>query len=409
MSRIIPSRMQGPTRSPVVEPLEPRRLMSVSLRGGGVLVVTGTGGADAIRVEQRYELVTGGAPALFITGDEPADPGAPRPQRAPIPSHGIRRIVIRAGAGDDSVEVSLPPQFDGSGGVPVPDVDSPVFPVRIELGPGNDTATSAQDHDVILGGAGDDRLDGSFGRDTLIGGAGNDRLVGGGDDDLLTGGAGDDLLNGAAGNDTLLGGGGNDTLGGIPGAETEDGDDSLAGGAGDDDLNGGAGADAVSGNAGRDSVSGGEGLDRLRGGAGADRFYNVEAEAERLDFADGVDELRGPPVAALDAVDDRSALPAERPSGRLDVLANDTGAPAEDLRILEVAGQVHGTLQILTEPLPQAGEKNVLLYTADPGFVGTDTFTYTVSDRDGGTDTATVTVEVSDLLTFALAAPALAR
>ena len=295
--------------------------MSVSLRGG-VLVVTGTDGADAIRVEQRYELITGGSPALFITGDEPTDPSGPQPQRTPIPSRSVRRIVIRAGGGDDSVEVSLPPQLDGSGGAPVPAVATPNFPVRIDLGDGNDTATGAQNHDVILGGAGDDRLDGSFGRDTLIGGPGNDRLVGGGDDDLLTGGAGDDHLHGASGHDTLLGGAGNDRLLGSAGNDTllggagtdglgatepfsidgilenEAGDDLLIGGAGDDDLSGGAGVDTLFGNGGRDSVSGGDGLDRLRGGAGPDRFFNVESAVERLDFNAGIDELRGPPVTS---------------------------------------------------------------------------------------------------------------
>ena len=55
--------------------------------------------------------------------------------------------------------------------------------------------------------------------------------------------------------------------------------------------------DTLLGGAGRDSVSGGEGLDRLRGGAGPDRFYNIEDEAERLDFTPGVDELRGPLVS----------------------------------------------------------------------------------------------------------------
>ena len=35
-------------------------------------------------------------------------------------------------------------------------------------------------------------------------------------------------------------------------------------------------------------------------------------------------------------------------------------------------------------------------YTPDPGVIGTDTFTYTISDGAGGVDTATVTVSIRD-------------
>ncbi|MEW8004520.1 MAG: Ig-like domain-containing protein [Candidatus Thiodiazotropha sp.] len=35
------------------------------------------------------------------------------------------------------------------------------------------------------------------------------------------------------------------------------------------------------------------------------------------------------------------------------------------------------------------------VYTPNPDFNGTDTFTYTVDDGNGGTDTATVTVTVA--------------
>src|SRR5439155_14629893 len=36
-----------------------------------------------------------------------------------------------------------------------------------------------------------------------------------------------------------------------------------------------------------------------------------------------------------------------------------------------------------------------IIYTPAPGFTGTDSFTYTVSDGRGGTSTATVTVRVN--------------
>jgi len=66
--------------------------------------------------------------------------------------------------------------------------------------------------DILVGGAGDDRLDGGNGVDDLTGGAGADTLVGGNGVDLLQGGVGDDLLQGDNGGDSLVGGAGADTL-----------------------------------------------------------------------------------------------------------------------------------------------------------------------------------------------------
>ena len=66
----------------------------------------------------------------------------------------------------------------------------------------------------------------------------------------------------------------------------------------------------------------------------------------------------------------------------IDVLANDRG---ERLVILEVADPPHGTAEI-------AGD--LIRYTPDPDYVGTDVFEYTVSDAHGLTAIASVTVNV---------------
>jgi hypothetical protein len=78
------------------------------------------------------------------------------------------------------------------------------------------------------------------------------------------------------------------------------------------------------------------------------------------------------------------------------VLANDSIAPdvGETLSIT-AAGSSHGlgtteeggTVEI-------APDGKTILYTPAPGFEGTDTYRYTISDGNGGTDTATVTVNV---------------
>ena len=186
--------------------------------------------------------------------------------------------------------------------------------------------------DLILGGAGNDRLDGLDGADTLLGGQGKDRLHGGlsadalsgeggdddlygddGDDDLdggggndrLTGGKGNDRMNGGSGNDTLKGGTGDDGLKGKHGRDLlkgGNGDDVLKGGADDDTIKGGKDADRLLGGNGDDFLKGGNGddwllggngHDRMRGGGGADTFvFELGRGADKvLDFADGEDML----------------------------------------------------------------------------------------------------------------------
>jgi hypothetical protein len=70
------------------------------------------------------------------------------------------------------------------------------------------------------------------------------------------------------------------------------------------------------------------------------------------------------------------------------VLANDTDDDGDDL-VITSAGPVadHGSVTC---------DADSCSYTPDRGFVGTDRFTYTVSDGNGGNDTATATVRVND-------------
>ena len=91
------------------------------------------------------------------------------------------------------------------------------------------------------------------------------------------------------------------------------------------------------------------------------------------------------------AADDSYAVAAER---RLDVpaesgpLANDTDEddPASDLSVAVVNGPDNGDLDI--------DRDGAFGYTPADGFVGTDSFTYEVSDGDGGHDRATVALTV---------------
>lgn len=70
----------------------------------------------------------------------------------------------------------------------------------------------------------------------------------------------------------------------------------------------------------------------------------------------------------------------------IDVLANDSDADGDSMYSTVVGAPANGTAYV--------SSYNQIAYIPNPGFAGTDTFTYTASDYYGGTDTATVTVKV---------------
>jgi hypothetical protein len=84
------------------------------------------------------------------------------------------------------------------------------------------------------------------------------------------------------------------------------------------------------------------------------------------------------------AVED-TATTDEGASVTIDVLDNDTDPDNDPLNIADVTQPDNGSTS------EQNGE---IEYQPNDGFVGTDSFTYTVADGNGGTDTATVNVTV---------------
>ena len=102
-----------------------------------------------------------------------------------------------------------------------------------------------------------------------------------------------------------------------------------------------------------------------------------------------VTNVNDPPTAGSD---DAVQVAQNQTNAILNVLANDLFAPdtGETLTITAAtAGTQGGTVTI-------SDDKFSVLYTPPNGsFLGTDTFTYTISDGNQGTDTATVTVDVT--------------
>jgi uncharacterized repeat protein (TIGR01451 family) len=88
------------------------------------------------------------------------------------------------------------------------------------------------------------------------------------------------------------------------------------------------------------------------------------------------------------AVDDSATTPEGTPV-TINVLNNDSDIDGDILTVNSVTQGTHGSV---------TNNGSDVTYTPDPGFNGTDSFTYTISDGNGGTDTATVTVTVTKTL-----------
>ena len=92
------------------------------------------------------------------------------------------------------------------------------------------------------------------------------------------------------------------------------------------------------------------------------------------------------PVNDAPLAQDDSGTTDEDVSVVIPVLANDTDPDGDGLSIQSVTQPDHGSVSI---------EGSGLMYVPDPGFNGSDAFSYVVSDGQGGTDTGTVALAVA--------------
>lgn len=133
-----------------------------------------------------------GESAITVTGDQVWDAGTEVNDETPANTAALEQSVPNTGVAESGVIVQHP-GFQGSdrlggdtgnilAGHPNADFTVPGTDVaRIEI-------TEDDEADLLLGGAGADKLSGNAGDDTLIGGFGRDRLFGGAGDDYLNGG-----------------------------------------------------------------------------------------------------------------------------------------------------------------------------------------------------------------------------
>jgi hypothetical protein len=111
----------------------------------------------------------------------------------------------------------------------------------------------------------------------------------------------------------------------------------------------------------------------------------------RLDDGDGDEStsltrnktitVNNPPVAT----DDETRILLDTSDTPIAVLDNDEDPDSDTLTISEITQPSHGSARI---------DGDVVRYTPDAGYEGSDSFTYTISDGNGGSDTATVNLTV---------------
>ncbi len=92
-------------------------------------------------------------------------------------------------------------------------------------------------------------------------------------------------------------------------------------------------------------------------------------------------EPNNPPIANNDSVTTIGTQPVT-----IRVLDNDTDPDSDTLSVLNIIQPQNGTV---------SPSRRNLAYIANPGFVGNDSFSYTITDNNGGTASATVSVIVS--------------
>ena len=153
---------------------------------------------------------------------------------------------------------------------------------RAKSGPAADAPARAPDEPPGAGGPGDDDLEGNDNHNALVGFAGDDHLHGGAGRDHLHGGTGDDVLVGAAHDDLI---------------HARAHSDRVAGGNGNDDILTGQGDDVARGGKHGDQLFDDEGRDELRGGAGNDRFSARDGDRDLIRCGAGED------IAIIDSKD----------------------------------------------------------------------------------------------------------
>ena len=122
-------------------------------------------------------------------------------------------------------------------------------------------------------------------------------------------------------------------------------------------------------------------------------MYDVSAPSAEKALIDNF-VLSTSSSATIDAVDDSYTTPPDNPLNA-NVLSNDIGT---NIKVTSYTPPANGgSLSIQYD--------GNFTYTPPPGFIGTDTFTYTITDENNLTDTATVSIKVETVITNGVELP----
>jgi Ca2+-binding RTX toxin-like protein len=241
---------------------------------GGVISVTGTGGADQIIVQRATD-----QNSFFVTEIRDDGAGGSDTFVTQFPAAGITGVSLNGGGGGDILGL-----LDSGANVEA-------------------TLTGGAGGDILFGGDGDDVLEGGDGDDFLFGRVGNDTLDGGFGADWISGGTGTDTADYSDRTGDVLAG-----IGQIPDdGERGEGDnvqsdiETVTGGSGNDRFNtqftagvtffGNAGHDSMVGGPGADTFFGGPGRDFMAGAPGNDTFFAQDGEEDTVRGGAGDDAL----------------------------------------------------------------------------------------------------------------------
>jgi Ca2+-binding RTX toxin-like protein len=260
--------------------------------------------------------------------------------------------------------------------------------------------------------------------DTVNGGNGNDLIITGVGNDTVDGGAGDDIIAARGGTETVIGGTGDDTFvlrffGNASSATTDTGTTTIT----DDDgvlWNGSVSPDPVpaawtatptatqgfviAGTA--TVVTPGEWDLEVPNDSGGSHHLTLTWSGGDLTIVGGTetaiikDYVNGTFGITLEnagpVAQDDTASTVKNVSKIIDVLGNDN----------DVDGTLNaGTVTIVDNPtngfVAKNAETGEIMYTPAVGYVGADSFTYTVTDNDGAvSNTATVNLDVASSITL---------